>query len=296
MNRLEHQIERDLRQIADRATPSPDAWNSILTRIADQDPDTETEIVMLTEATPHSTRRWLPFASAAAAVVVIVGAVVIAFALNDTELRRRANAGARGDDHRRADDGDRLIPRCGRRSRRHVHRAGRLELRRWAVYKAAADPDANHLGIGSVGVNFTQVTNIYADGCQWVLVDPPIGPTVDDLISAWANVPGFNATAAIDITVDGYLGKQIEFTVPDYKEDECTMNKYGLWQVDGPPDHPADSANPTIGRRAPISTTSCGSSTSKVRGRDRRVLLPGHLAAGPSSPRRHPGLHPDRPV
>ncbi len=84
MNRLEHQIERNLRQIADRATPSPDAWNSILTRIADQDPDTETEIIMLTEATPRSTRRWLLLASAAAAVVAIIGAAVIAFALNDT--------------------------------------------------------------------------------------------------------------------------------------------------------------------------------------------------------------------
>ncbi len=85
------------------------------------------------------------------------------------------------------------------------------------------------------GVAFMKVTNIYADPCQWVLVDPPVGPTVDDLISAWANVPGFNATAAVDVTVDGYVGKQIEFTVPDYKEDECKQNKFGLWQDDGSP-------------------------------------------------------------
>ena len=59
MNRLERQIVRDLRQIADRATPSPNRWNSILTRIAAQDPDTETEIIMLTDDTSRSTRRWL---------------------------------------------------------------------------------------------------------------------------------------------------------------------------------------------------------------------------------------------
>ena len=65
---------------------------------------------------------------------------------------------------------------------------------------------------------FDRVANIYTDSCQWVLVDPPVGPTVDDLAAAWANVPGFDATAAIDITVDGYAGKQVEFTVPDYDE------------------------------------------------------------------------------
>jgi hypothetical protein len=85
MNRLEHRIERDLRQIADRATPSPDAWDTILARIADQEPDTETEIIMLTEATPRSTRRWLLLASAAAAVVAIIAAAVIAFAVSSSD-------------------------------------------------------------------------------------------------------------------------------------------------------------------------------------------------------------------
>jgi hypothetical protein len=85
MNRLEHRIERDLRQIADRATPSPDAWETILSRIADQEPDTETEIIMLTEAAPHSTRRWLLLGSAAAAVLAVVVAAVIAFAINSDD-------------------------------------------------------------------------------------------------------------------------------------------------------------------------------------------------------------------
>ena len=55
-----------------------------------------------------------------------------------------------------------------------------------------------------------------ANGCR---VDPPVGPTVDDLVAAWANVPDFAATAAVDVTVDGYAGKQIEFTVPDYNHE-----------------------------------------------------------------------------
>jgi hypothetical protein len=70
MSRFEETLQRDLRQIADRATPSPDAWNTILSRIADQDPIQETEIIMLTE-NPMTTRRW-PFVAAAAAVIALV--------------------------------------------------------------------------------------------------------------------------------------------------------------------------------------------------------------------------------
>ena len=81
-------------------------------------------------------------------------------------------------------------------------------------------------------VAFMEVTNIYAAGC---LVGPPVGPTVDDLVSALANVPGLNATAAVDVTVDGYAGKQIEFTVLYYKEGECrgNPNPYALWYAPG---------------------------------------------------------------
>lgn len=85
----------------------------------------------------------------------------------------------------------------------------------------------------ATGVSFWDVSNIYAEGCQWVLVDPPIGPTVDDLVSAFANLPSLAATAAVDVTVDGYVGKQITFTVPDYNQTECKSQHFGLWQEDG---------------------------------------------------------------
>ena len=74
-----------------------------------------------------------------------------------------------------------------------------------------------------------EVGNIYADPCQWELV-PPFGPTVDDLVAAWANVPGFDATATKDVTVYGYAGQQIEFTVPNYNEDQCRDGRYAIWQ------------------------------------------------------------------
>jgi hypothetical protein len=93
---------------------------------------------------------------------------------------------------------------------------------------------------GAGGVMVEAISNIYADGCQWVLLDPPVGPTVDDLVAAWANLPDFVATAAVDVTVDGYAGKQIEFTVPDYIRNECKKKVpfggvFALYDIPGLP-------------------------------------------------------------
>ena len=83
----------------------------------------------------------------------------------------------------------------------------------WFVAKSNSDP--------IFGAILDRVGNIFSDPCQWVEVDPQPGPTVDDLVAAFADVPALNATAATDVTVDGFHGKQIEFTVPDYTDDEC---------------------------------------------------------------------------
>jgi len=92
------------------------------------------------------------------------------------------------------------------------------------VNKSGADP--------VFGLVFMDVGNIYADGCTWELVDPPPGPTVDNLVSAYAKLPGFGATPVRDVTVDGFKGKQIEYTFPDYNEAECTAGQFGIFQAD----------------------------------------------------------------
>jgi hypothetical protein len=86
-------------------------------------------------------------------------------------------------------------------------------------------PDDDEL---SVYVTFFAVDNIYADGCRWTLVDPPVGPTVDDLVAAYLDVPGLGATGLSDVTVDGFHGKQIDVTVPDHDADECQGNKFAM--------------------------------------------------------------------
>jgi hypothetical protein len=62
--------------IAERITPSPDAWSSIQQRIADRQPERETEIIMLTDNT-MPTRRWPLVAAAAAVVALTAGAIVV---------------------------------------------------------------------------------------------------------------------------------------------------------------------------------------------------------------------------
>ena len=68
-----------------------------------------------------------------------------------------------------------------------------------------------------VGVSITTVTNLVRDGCNdhsWA--DPPIGPSVDDLATALADLTPFQVTSPPkDVTIYGYSGTQLELTVPD---------------------------------------------------------------------------------
>ena len=92
----------------------------------------------------------------------------------------------------------------------------------WFVPKSDSDP--------FFGVILDRVANIFSDPCQWVEVDPPPGPTVDDLVAAFADVPVLNPTEPTDVTVDGFHGQQIEFTVPDFTEDECIDGRFAMLQ------------------------------------------------------------------
>jgi hypothetical protein len=95
------------------------------------------------------------------------------------------------------------------------------------VFKDGSDP--------LIGLAFFDVLNIYADGCLWKLVDPQPGPTVDDLVAAYATIPGFEGPARDVVTVDGFHGKQLEFTAPAYNEDKCVGGEFALIQEDNMP-------------------------------------------------------------
>jgi hypothetical protein len=77
--------------------------------------------------------------------------------------------------------------------------------------------------IPPVAVQFWNVDQVYGHPCQWdgTLFQP--GPTVDDLAEALVGIPLRNATAPIDVTLDGYGGKYLEWSVPAGVE----MNEQG---------------------------------------------------------------------
>jgi hypothetical protein len=70
---------------------------------------------------------------------------------------------------------------------------------------------------GWLSVSITTVSNLVSHGCldhSWS--DPPVGPSVNDLTAALADLAPFQVTSPpSDVTIYGYSGKHLELTVPD---------------------------------------------------------------------------------
>ena len=68
-----------------------------------------------------------------------------------------------------------------------------------------------------IAINITTVVNVVRDGCRdhsWA--DPPVGPSVDDLAVALAELAPFRVTSAPeDVTMYGHQGKHLELAAPD---------------------------------------------------------------------------------
>lgn len=103
----------------------------------------------------------------------------------------------------------------------------------------------------TIGVGFYDVANIYTDGCRWKPVEPAVGPTVDDLVTAYQAVPDLNATRASTVTVDGYRGKQIQFAVPDHDPDTCREATFALAQADNAGSNTPQSGSPNLWALSP---------------------------------------------
>ncbi len=68
-----------------------------------------------------------------------------------------------------------------------------------------------------VGISIVTVTNLVVDGCSnHGLAVPPVGPGVDDLATALAELRPFVVRSGpSDVTVDGYDGKYLEVQLPE---------------------------------------------------------------------------------
>lgn len=86
---------------------------------------------------------------------------------------------------------------------------------------------------GGAAIAFSLSQRIYADPCNDSgFLDPQPGPTVDDLSTALASLPGLDVTTPTEITVDGYRGMQLTLIAPD-TFDGCILSSdgYPVWQL-----------------------------------------------------------------
>jgi hypothetical protein len=90
-------------------------------------------------------------------------------------------------------------------------------------------PDEEAGGWG-LAVEAWLVGNVYTDPCRRAASNPPVGPTVDDLVSALVKEAGPNASAVTDTTLGGYRAKRIVLTVPaDVDLATCREESYSWW-------------------------------------------------------------------
>jgi hypothetical protein len=96
---------------------------------------------------------------------------------------------------------------------------------------------AKFAGDGHVGVSITTVSNLVSHGCRdhaWA--DPPVGPGVDDLANAIADLAPFRVTSPPeDVSIYGYRGKHLALIVPDLRVSDdgnfigCDEGKLKSW-------------------------------------------------------------------
>jgi hypothetical protein len=71
------------------------------------------------------------------------------------------------------------------------------------------------------GLALWPAENVYADPCDLAAgeAEPPIGPSVDDLVAALSTLPAFDVRPPVDVTVGAFRGKEIELTAVGAEED-----------------------------------------------------------------------------
>jgi hypothetical protein len=84
-----------------------------------------------------------------------------------------------------------------------------------------------------VGLGFANVTDLYADPCKWDrlgVTEPPVGPSVDQLIAGLREVPHVRASDPIDTRLGGVAGRYVELTVdPDQDFSTCDRGEFHIW-------------------------------------------------------------------
>lgn len=88
-------------------------------------------------------------------------------------------------------------------------------------YNGSPDPP------GGYGFGVLIVHNVQANACNEFegQLDPPLGPTPDDLASALANQPMTDSSPIADVSIDGHTGRYLEYTMNGVVELGCVEGR-----------------------------------------------------------------------
>lgn len=82
------------------------------------------------------------------------------------------------------------------------------------------------------GLAFKIITDVFVDPCAVDQRLRDVGPTADDLVAAFLDLPGYEVTEPTPVTIGGIVGQRIEITVPDLSSAECPGGHL-IWIMSG---------------------------------------------------------------
>lgn len=80
-----------------------------------------------------------------------------------------------------------------------------------------------------MAVSIWTVENTFTDPCSLKQLEPAVGPTVDDLVTALSQITSTTATKPTSATIAGQDARFVEVVVDDVIE--CPPGKFNLWQA-----------------------------------------------------------------
>ncbi|MEP7040960.1 MAG: hypothetical protein ABI864_05225 [Chloroflexota bacterium] len=82
----------------------------------------------------------------------------------------------------------------------------------------------------SLGLTFMTVLNVYMNPCQEPnrLADPPVGASVDDLVTSLIHLPRTDSGTVSDVSIDGFQGKSFDLHV---QRAGCSNYAQNLWKA-----------------------------------------------------------------
>jgi hypothetical protein len=81
-----------------------------------------------------------------------------------------------------------------------------------------------------IGISFVSASGVFSDPCHWDVLgtgdagqpgDMAVGPTVDDLVAALRANTFYTSTVPTPVTIDGYIGQELELQLPDDSFSSC---------------------------------------------------------------------------